>query len=111
MAPQEDRDNISAHKVADLAVQRDDLVRRILSTEASSNNAPTAQAGTASQVTSAEMQIALSDARASRAEHIKLLGRYNDIKDVAQGLMGLIAEQRGCRVKDVMEELGVADEA
>ncbi|PSK56452.1 hypothetical protein B9Z65_6076 [Elsinoe australis] len=110
MTPHEDRDSISAHKVADLTVQRDDLVRHILSTDASPNYVPAAQAGTAG-LTSAEMQIALSDARASRAEHIKLLGRYNDIKDVAQGLMGLIAEQRGCRVKDVMEELGVADEA
>lgn len=40
-------------------------------------------------------------------EHIQLLHRYNEIKDIGQGLMGLIAEKRGCRIKDVMEEFGV----
>ena len=39
--------------------------------------------------------------------HIKLLQDYNAVKDVAMGMMGLIAERKGLRVGDVMEELGV----
>lgn len=41
--------------------------------------------------------------------HIRLLHDYNEIKDVAQGLMGLIAEARGVRQIEVQREFG-ADE-
>lgn len=41
--------------------------------------------------------------------HICLLHDYNEIKDVAQGLMGLIAEARGVRQIEVQMEFG-ADE-
>lgn len=39
--------------------------------------------------------------------HIMSLGRYNEIRDIGQGLLGMIAEQRGVRIVDVMEEFGV----
>ncbi|KAJ5466699.1 DNA repair protein SWI5 [Penicillium diatomitis] len=39
--------------------------------------------------------------------HIRLLHEYNEIKDVAQGLMGLIAEARGVRHVEVQKEFGV----
>ncbi|KAI9714740.1 MAG: hypothetical protein M1820_000029 [Bogoriella megaspora] len=39
--------------------------------------------------------------------HIKALHTYNEVKDIAQGLIGMIAEKRGVRVKDVMEEYGL----
>jgi DNA repair protein Swi5/Sae3 len=42
--------------------------------------------------------------------HIGLLHAYNDIKDVGQGLIGLIADARGVRVREVMEEMGVGEE-
>lgn len=42
-------------------------------------------------------------------KHISLLHAYNGIRDVGQGLMGLIAEQRGVRVKDVMADFGVGE--
>jgi DNA repair protein Swi5/Sae3 len=41
--------------------------------------------------------------------HIKLLHAYNEIRDVGQGLMGLIADARGVRLKEVMEEMGVGE--
>lgn len=39
--------------------------------------------------------------------HIKLLHDYNDIKDVGQGLLGMIADNRGVRVVELYEEFGV----
>ena len=40
-------------------------------------------------------------------KHIRLLHQYNEIRDVAQGLAGIIAEQRGVRVVDVYKDLGI----
>ncbi|KAI2788261.1 DNA repair protein SWI5 [Penicillium oxalicum] len=42
--------------------------------------------------------------------HIRLLHEYNEIKDIAQGLMGLIADARGVRHVDVQKEFGVHEE-
>ncbi|KAG9232248.1 DNA repair protein, partial [Amylocarpus encephaloides] len=40
--------------------------------------------------------------------HIHLLHQYNDMRDVGQGLLGMIAENRGgMRVGDLYEEFGV----
>jgi len=37
-------------------------------------------------------------------EHIARLHAYNEIKDVAQGLMGMVADARGVRVAELYEE-------
>ena len=49
------------------------------------------------------------DPQAIVKAHIKLLHDYNEIRDVGQGLMGIIADQRGVRVVDVYREFDVAD--
>ncbi|KAK3717276.1 hypothetical protein LTR37_005985 [Vermiconidia calcicola] len=50
---------------------------------------------------------ALTNANAVIKEHICLLHEYNEIKDIGQGLMGLIADSRGVRVATVMEDFGM----
>lgn len=42
--------------------------------------------------------------------YTQLLHEYNDIKDVGQGLMGLIADARGVRQIEVEKEFGVSGE-
>jgi hypothetical protein len=39
--------------------------------------------------------------------HIELLHEYNEMKDVGQGLMGLIADSRGVRIVEVQDEFGI----
>jgi len=39
--------------------------------------------------------------------HIKLLHDYNDIRDVGQGLIGMIADNRGVRIGELYAEFGV----
>lgn len=52
---------------------------------------------------------ALSTANAVIKEHIALLHKYNEMKDIGQGLMGLIADKRGVRVTAVMEEFEMGE--
>lgn len=40
--------------------------------------------------------------------HIRLLHEYNEIRDIGQGLLGLLADARGARHVDVQSEFGVA---
>ena len=39
--------------------------------------------------------------------HITQLGVYNEIRDVAEGLMAIIAEEKGIRLGEVMEGFGL----
>jgi DNA repair protein Swi5/Sae3 len=62
------------------------------------------------QNSDAEMlAVALKSSNKVIKEHIALLHKYNEIKDIGQGLMGLIADKRGVRIVGVMEEFGVGD--
>ena len=49
------------------------------------------------------------DAHAKVKAHIKLLHDYNEIRDVGQGLMGIIADNRGVRVIDIYNDFGVEE--
>lgn len=52
---------------------------------------------------------AVNSANAVIKEHITLLHKYNEIKDIAQGLMGLIADQRGERLGAVMQSFDMGE--
>ena len=52
---------------------------------------------------------ALETAKGVIKEHIALLHKYNEIKDIGQGLMGLIADKRGVRMATVMEDYGMCE--
>ena len=49
------------------------------------------------------------DPQATVKAHIKLLHDYNEIRDVGQGLMGIIADNRGVRVRDVYRDFDVGE--
>lgn len=49
------------------------------------------------------------DAAAIVQRHIRLLHEYNEIKDIGQGLMGLIAEARGVRQVEVQRDFGIGE--
>ncbi|KAI4107578.1 MAG: hypothetical protein L6R37_001538 [Teloschistes peruensis] len=39
--------------------------------------------------------------------HIKLLRQYNDVRDIATGLMGIMAEHRQLPMKRIYQDLGL----
>ncbi|KAJ6096843.1 hypothetical protein N7486_007589 [Penicillium sp. IBT 16267x] len=47
------------------------------------------------------------DPKTTIQRHVRLLHEYNEIKDAAQGLMGLIADAKGVRVAEIHQEYGV----
>lgn len=49
------------------------------------------------------------DAQATVKAHIKLLHDYNEIRDIGQGLMGIIADNKGVRVRDVYRDFDVGE--
>ena len=53
---------------------------------------------------------AMQTANVTIKEHIALLHKYNEIKDIGLGLMGWVAESRGVRQGVVMEEYGMTKE-
>lgn len=50
-------------------------------------------------------------AAATVRTHIQLLHAYNETRDLATGLMGILADNRGVRACDVHAEFDVQDEA
>ncbi|KAI7324639.1 hypothetical protein KC315_g8208 [Hortaea werneckii] len=50
---------------------------------------------------------ALATANGAIKDHIQLLHKYNEMKDIGLGLMGLIADKRGVRIGTVMEDFGM----
>ncbi|KAJ5728064.1 DNA repair protein SWI5 [Penicillium malachiteum] len=84
MAEREQRETVQA-SISELQAQEAELEREIAKIKSELRNDP--------------------DETVQR--HIRLLHEYNEIKDVAQGLMGLIADAKGVRVVEIHKEYGV----
>ncbi|KAJ5443528.1 DNA repair protein SWI5, partial [Penicillium daleae] len=72
-------------------------------------NLQTQQAQLEAEIAEIKTQL-INDPSETVKRHIRLLHEYNEIKDIAQGLMGLIAEARGVRHVDVQQEYGVEEQ-
>jgi hypothetical protein len=51
----------------------------------------------------------VAQARAVIKTHIGLLHEYNAMRDVGMGLIGIVAETRGVRIRECQEEFGVGE--
>lgn len=60
-----------------------------------------------SQATNLTNEELLEEARAMVNGHVKMLTRYNELKDVAMVLFELLAQYEGVRVGDVLRDRGV----
>ncbi|MCJ1322990.1 hypothetical protein MMC15_008341 [Xylographa vitiligo] len=66
-------------------------------------------AATQAQIDAIKPQLKSPTPETTVKQHIALLHAYNEIRDVGQGLLGMVAENRGVRVRDVYGEFGVAE--
>ncbi|MBE7180378.1 MAG: hypothetical protein INR71_04055 [Terriglobus roseus] len=62
----------------------------------------------ADQLPADQVSEVLAAAKATVKQHISLMHRYNEIRDTALGLMGMLADQRGVRLRDVQEDFGMS---
>jgi hypothetical protein len=54
-------------------------------------------------------KIALGHAQSVVNKYISRLKQYNEIKDIAMGMLSLIAEKRGERLADIMDDRGISE--
>lgn len=100
-----------------LTSERDSLATRTLSTSSQSTTSsttslspthlPSSQASAGDHDARTRARAAVDIANQKTKSHIKQLQQYNDLKDIGQQLMGLIAEKRGVRIVEVQREFGV----
>ena len=57
-----------------------------------------------------DQQRTLTQAQKTLDRHIKQLGRYNQLKDIARGMLGMIAEKEGKMLREVMDARDVEDD-
>lgn len=99
------REDDSAHVKDGEAVKSANAVESGSATATSSATADGTPTDRQSATVSNEQVI--GKARTTVNAHIKMLTRYNELKDVAMGMFDLIAEHKGVRVADILQEHGV----
>ncbi|RMD43464.1 hypothetical protein DV735_g1650, partial [Chaetothyriales sp. CBS 134920] len=57
-----------------------------------------------------EQQQSFVHAQAILDRHIKQLGKYNQLKDIAMDMLGIIAEREGKTMREIMEARGIDDD-
>ncbi|GME38164.1 putative DNA repair protein swi5 protein [Neofusicoccum parvum] len=99
--------------LADLTARRATVLSEFAAVPSVAERLPR-HAGATAANSSAERDPAVADDAAVRAakaiiqERIRRLNEYNEIRDIGQGLMGIIAESRGVRIKEVQEEFDIS---
>ena len=68
---------------------------------------PAPELRTDQEINQDQEKAALKHAHAIINKHISMLKQYNEIKDIAMGMLSLIAEKEGKRLVEVMEERGI----
>lgn len=52
----------------------------------------------------------LHQAQCTLDAHVKMLSKYNAVKDVGMTMLGILAEQKGVTIRAIMEERGVSED-
>ncbi|OJD31606.1 uncharacterized protein BKCO1_4600043 [Diplodia corticola] len=100
--------------LADLTARRNDVVKEFAAVPSVAEKLPlscTAAANSAASSapdTDAEKDAAVRVAKAIIQQQIRRLNDYNEMRDVGQELMGIIAESRGVRIKEIQDEFGIS---
>lgn len=101
--------------LATLTIERDTLVEKTLHsasqtlTPSTTDQAlcPGQEEIDVNSVVAIRTEQALAISTAKMKLHVKQLQQYNDLKDIGQQLIGLIAEKKGVRIVEVQREFGV----
>ncbi|EPS39324.1 hypothetical protein H072_6946 [Dactylellina haptotyla CBS 200.50] len=80
---------------------RDHLLSQIAALEAELANLKSKNSASTAKLT--------NPAKSTIQRHIKLLHDFNEIRDVGLHLIGMIADERGVGLKEVLGEFGVTD--
>ncbi|KKY20645.1 putative dna repair protein swi5 [Diplodia seriata] len=99
--------------LADLTARRSNVVKKFAAVPSVAEKLPSRTAATnpiasSEPATNAETDAAVQAAKAIIQQQIRRLNDYNEMRDVGQELMGIIAESRGVRIKEVQEEFGIS---
>ncbi|KAK6534829.1 hypothetical protein TWF281_006129 [Arthrobotrys megalospora] len=95
--PSNQDSNLSAKEIK----YRDSLITQIATLESQLANLN-------SQVSSTTEKLE-NPAKATIKQHIKLLHDFNEVRDVGLHLIGMIADERGVGLKEVLGEFGVTE--
>ncbi|KAL1296517.1 hypothetical protein AAFC00_000026 [Neodothiora populina] len=112
------RRHVLSTNLESLTVERDGLVSDVLDTTTKKHDDDDHDdnCGTAPPISSSPPPRSSPDVRAAIAvelasnrikAYVQQLQQYNDVKDIAEQLMGMIAEKRGVRIVEVQREFGV----
>ncbi|KAB2576542.1 putative dna repair protein swi5 protein [Lasiodiplodia theobromae] len=99
--------------LADLTARRADVLKELTAIPSVAAKLPSHAAATNPTAKSeadanAEKDAAVQAAKDIVQQHIRRLQNYNEMRDIGQGLMGIIAESRGVRIKEVQEEFDIS---
>ena len=100
-------------KIAETESQLSDTLRQISELPSFPPQAEPTPTSSRLQIRGGEIELTDNDQAALAysnqvfSRHISLLKKYNEIKDITQGMLSIIAEKEGRRLAEIMEEYGL----